>query len=200
MLSSGPAVDGWCCVHSQDPVPDPLFVPMAGALAFGLQSLDCVDVHVFEVKAMVMRSIPKFMNGMFRGAMKVGLHEITKGRAANNIQVESRGRKLCMLLRRLLLSKPSRKGLIRLKERVTKFCAGVWIPLLEASMEDALVGRSAQAKRRRCQKDTVEHKAARTLGLAQLGELPSARQVQRLHLVMRRWKELSDETKRPRRQ
>ena len=57
----------------------------------GLQSLDIVDlVHVFEVKAMVMRSIPKFMRGVFRGAMKVGLHEITKGRAANNIQVESR--------------------------------------------------------------------------------------------------------------
>ena len=47
--------------------------------------MDIVDlVHVFEVKAMVMRSIPKFMRGVFRGAMKVGLHEITKGRAANN--------------------------------------------------------------------------------------------------------------------
>ena len=57
---------------------------------------------------------------------------------------------LFMFLPRLFLSKPSRGGLIpkgRLKERVTKFCAGEWIPLLEASMEDALVGRSAQAKK-----------------------------------------------------
>ena len=37
--------------------PDPLFVPMAGAMASGLQSL-----------ATVMRSIPKFMRGVFRGA------------------------------------------------------------------------------------------------------------------------------------
>ena len=46
--------------------------------------------------------------------MKVGLHEITKGRA------ESRGWKLFMLLTKLFLSKPSRGGLIpkgRQKER-----------------------------------------------------------------------------------
>ena len=66
-----------------DLVPDPLFMPMAGAMTFGLQSLDLV--------AMVIK----------RGAMKVGLHEITKGRAANNVQVESRGWKLIMLLPRL---------------------------------------------------------------------------------------------------
>ena len=84
--------------------------------------------------------------------MKVGFHEITKGRAANSIQVESRGWKLFMFLPRLFLSKPSRGGLIRkgkIEGTMTKFCAGEWIPLLEASMEDALVGRSAQAKRRR---------------------------------------------------
>ena len=101
--SSSPAENGWCCVQSgslpplveagsrqgntametedtTDPVPDPLFVPMAGAMASGLKSLDIVDlVHVLEVKAMVMRSIPKFMRGVFGGAMKVGLHEITNG-------------------------------------------------------------------------------------------------------------------------
>ena len=112
--------------------------------AFGLQILDLVDlVHVFEVKAMVMRSIPQFMRGVFRGAMKVGFHEITKGRAANNIQVESQGWKLFMLLPRLLLYKPSRGGLIlkgRLKERVTMFCAGEWIPLF-GSVDGGRFGR-----------------------------------------------------------
>ena len=101
----------------------------------------------------------------------------------------------------------SRGGLMpkgRLKERVTKFCAGELIPLLEASMEGAMVGRSAQAKRRRCQKDTVERRAARALGLAQLGELSSARQALEGAAVAtgdeKTWKALSDETKRPRRQ
>ena len=35
---------------------------------------------------------------VFRGAMKVSLHEITKGMAASSVQVESRGWKLFMLL------------------------------------------------------------------------------------------------------
>ena len=119
-----------------------------------------------------MRSIPKFMRGVFRGAMKVGLQEITKGRGGEQYSGGESGMEIVHASPRLLLSKPSRGGLIpkgRLKERVTKFCAGEWIPLLEASMEDALVGRSAQAKRRRCQKDTVERRAAGALGLAQLG-------------------------------
>ena len=101
-------------------------------------------------------------------------------------------------------TEPSRGGLIpkgTLKERVTKFCAGEWIPLLEASMEDAMVGRSAQAKRRRCQNDTVERRA---LGLAKLGELSSARQALEDAAIApgdeKTWNALSVETKRPRRQ
>ena len=58
----------------------------------------------------------------------------------------------------------------RLKERVTKFCASEWISLLEASMDGALAGRSAQAKRRRCQKDSGAQGSERVWGLAQLGE------------------------------
>ena len=75
---------------------------------------------MFEVKAMVMKNIPRFMNGVFRGAMKISLHEITKKRA-NNVHVGSRwerfGRKVC------------------------------------------------QAKRQRCQKDTLERMVARAKGL-----------------------------------
>ena len=66
------------------------------------------------------------------------------------------------------------------------------------------MGSFAQAKRRRCQKDTVERRAARALGLAQLGELLSARQALEGAAVApgdeKTWKALSDETKRPTRQ
>ena len=187
---------------------DLLFVPMARAMASGLQSLDVVDlVQVFEVKARVMRSIPKFMRGVFRGAMKVGLLEITKGKAANNVIVESRGWKLFMLLPRLLLSRQPRGGLVpkgRLKERVQKFCAGEWISLLEASLDGALAGQSAQAKRRRCQKDTKERRAERALGLAQMGKLSNARQALEGAAIApgdeNTWKALSNEDKRPKQQ
>ena len=119
--------------NTTDPVPDPLFVPMAGG--HGVRTAEfgfCRSCHVFEAKAMVMRSIPKFMRGVFQGAMKVGFHVITKERAANNFQVESRGWKL-LCFSPDCFSKLSRGGLIpkgRLKERVTKFCAGEWILLL----------------------------------------------------------------------
>ena len=188
-----------------DPGEDLLFVPMARAMAFGLQSLDVVDlVQVFELKARVMRSIPKFMRGVFRGAMKVGLFETTKGRAANNLHVESRGWKLFMLLPRLLLFRPPRGGLVPkggLKKRVQKFCAGEWISLFEASMDGALAGQSAQAK---CQKDTKERRTARALALAQMGELSSARQALEGAAIApgdeKTWKVLSNEAKRPKRQ
>ena len=53
---------------------DIVFVPHARATAVGLQSLDEVDLtQVFEVPALVMKSIPKFMRGAFRGALNLSL-------------------------------------------------------------------------------------------------------------------------------
>ena len=131
--SSGPAEDGWCCVRSQVRC-HPLLRQEADRATQqwrqktpriqcqircscrwrGPWRLDCrvwtlsISSMCLKLRPWSMRSIPKFMRGVFRGAMKVGLHEITKGSATNNVQVESRGWKLFMLLPRLLLSKPSR--------------------------------------------------------------------------------------------
>ena len=54
--------------------PDIVFIPHARATALGFQSLDEVDLtEVFEVPVLVMKSIPKFMRGAFRGALKLSL-------------------------------------------------------------------------------------------------------------------------------
>ena len=46
----------------------------------GLESLDMVDiVEVFSVRAVVMKSVPRFLTGAFRGALKAGFQEICKG-------------------------------------------------------------------------------------------------------------------------
>ena len=48
------------------------------------ESLDMVDLErVFEVRALVMKSVPGFMKGAFRGAMKINLEEIRKGQLAS---------------------------------------------------------------------------------------------------------------------
>ena len=47
--------------------PDFPFLPQRGCLARGFASLDMVDLeHVFEFRALVMKSVPKFMRGRQR--------------------------------------------------------------------------------------------------------------------------------------
>ena len=129
--------------RGEEPV-DIVFVPHARATTVGFQSLDDVDLtQVFEVPAMVMKSIPKFMRGAFRGALKLSLQEIQRGSTANNSVVEARGWKLFFLLPRLLLFRPPRGGLIprgRLQERLARFAAGDWEALLLSSLEASMQG------------------------------------------------------------
>ena len=51
-----------------------LCVPEEIGMKRGLESLDVVDIaEVFSVRAVVMKSVPRFPAGAFRGALKVGL-------------------------------------------------------------------------------------------------------------------------------
>ena len=179
---------------------DVLFVPHARVSTAGFASLDEVDLaEVFEVRACVMKSIPKFMRGAYRGAMKLSLQEIQRG-SANNSTVETRGWKLFFLLPRLLLFKPPRGGLVprsRLQERMSKFASGC-----VCSLESSLQGINASCRSRRRQRDTVASRVSRAIGLANLGELSNARQALEGDTVApgneRTWKLLTDENKRPR--
>ena len=82
---------------------------------------------------------------------------------------------------------------------MAKFSVGEWAALLEASLDAAVAGASAQARRRRGQKDTLECRAARALGFAPMGKLSSARQaLEGAAGDDNTWKAFSDETKKPR--
>ena len=191
--------------RGEEPV-DIVFVPHARATTVGFQSLDDVDLtQVFEVPAMVMKSIPKFMRGAFRGALKLSLQEIQRGSTANNSVVEARGWKLFFLLPRLLLFRPPRGGLIpkgRLQERLARFAAGDWEALLLSSLEASMQGVTASRRRRRRHVDDMASRVSRATGLANLGELSRARQALEGDALApgdeSTWKLLTDEVRRPR--
>ena len=135
--------------------------------------------EVFEVRAQVMKTVPNFMKGVFRGGLKMSLEEILQGRARSDIVKEIRGWKFFFLLPRLLLFRPPRGGLVpkaRLQERVSMFNAGDWVTLLETSLEASVTGTTARCRRRRGKQDTIQARAARALGLVHMGVLSNARQ------------------------
>ena len=67
-------------------------MPQTRAMSNGFQGLDEVSLaEVFEVRAQVMKTVPNFMKGVFRGALKLSLDEIFKGRAKNDGVKETRG-------------------------------------------------------------------------------------------------------------
>ena len=82
----------------------------------GLRSLDGVDIRqIFRRRAMVMKSVPKFMQGSFRGVLKAIMEEVNAARLARDVLRQSRAWKAFLLLPRLLLHKPPRGGLIQKK-------------------------------------------------------------------------------------
>ena len=78
---------------------DLLFTPQTRAMSNDFEGLDEVSLgEVFEVRAQVMKTVPNFMKGVFRGGLKMSLEEILKGRARSDSVKEIRGWKLFFLL------------------------------------------------------------------------------------------------------
>ena len=137
--------------------------------------LDTVDpVRIFRQRGAVMKSVPRFVKGPFRNALKFALEEAL---AQDEVQ-QVRGWKLLMLLPRMVLHRGPRGSLVpksKLAERFELFAQGEWQSLLEASGEcDYQAAVSRQRSRRRVRDD--ERRAARTEMLVGMGELSSARQ------------------------
>ena len=58
----------------------------------GLESLDEVNLEsVFEIRALVMKTVPKFMRGVFRGGIKSSLQAILRGRERKDVQLGDEG-------------------------------------------------------------------------------------------------------------
>ena len=146
-------------------------------VAMGMASLDGVDLaEIFKQRARVLRTVPFFLKGAFRGAMRVALEEAQCARDRNDDNRDTRAWKLFLLLPRMLLSRPPRGGRVprkQLEERFQKFSAGQWAELIEASASLSTRGSEAAVRRRR--RDQGDNVSKRALELVQMGELSAGR-------------------------
>ena len=105
-------------------------IPPSPALQAGFRWLATVDLEaVFRGRAVKMKSVPVFMQGAYRSAMRVAMSEIDAGRSNVDRTRSAAGWRLFMLLPRLLLFRPSRGGLVpksRLSQRFQAFSQEDW--------------------------------------------------------------------------
>ena len=105
-------------------------VPRGAVMREALEGLDGVDIRrIFSLRGAVMKTVPKFLFGPFRNALKFALEEATAGPPGREVVRQERGWKLLMLLPRLLLHRPPGGGKIpkrKLVERFEKFSRGEW--------------------------------------------------------------------------
>ena len=102
-------------------------------------------VEEFDERAYLMKSVPRFLRGPYRNAMRVALGEINVDDAVR----QERGWKLFLLLPRMFLHRAPRGGTIpkaKLLGRFDLFNAGAWLDLFEASRK---VNQQAAVLRRR---------------------------------------------------
>ena len=113
-----------------EPDPEVREVIVTPTVRAALVWLDEVDlVEVFKLRASVMKSVPKFLAGAFRIALRTVLEEAVLGSDAGDEVRQIRGWKLLLLLPRLLLSKSPRGGTIgkdKLVKRFQMFANGQW--------------------------------------------------------------------------
>ena len=148
----------------------------ARSVAIGMASLDEFHVpDIFKERARVMRTVPLFLKGAFRGALRVAFEEAQCARDNNDDARNCRAWKLFVLLPRMLLSRPPRGGQVPkklLEERFQMFSVGRWAELVRASVElTATCAQAAIRRRRRNRGDDVQKRADRALKLVQMGEL-----------------------------
>ena len=150
--------------------------PRAPRLRAALQFLDEVDpMSIFRERGSVMKSVPLFLKGPFRNALKFALEEASAQEDVRQV----RGWKLLVLLPRMLLHRGPGGGLVpksKLVERFQLFSRGDWHILLEASAKCDQQAAISRRRSRRRVRDDEERRAARAEMLVSQGELSSARQ------------------------
>ena len=84
-------------------------IPLSPALQAGFWWLATVDVEaVFRRRAVLMKTVPVFMQGAYRSAMRVAISEIDAGRSNGDRTRSAAGWRIFMLLPRLLSFHPRR--------------------------------------------------------------------------------------------
>ena len=135
--------------------------PIAGAVRGAFRLLDGVVLaHHFARRPSAMKSVPRFLRGPFRTALRIALTEVSEGIDRGDVTRQERGWKLLLLFPRMLLHRPPRGGLIskeKLGKRLDMFARGEWIELLTAS---ALCYEEASVASRRRQRRHVVNKTS----------------------------------------
>ena len=163
-------------IPSDDEVEEeaPFRLPGA-ALRGAFPSLDVVNLtEEFEERASVMKSVPRFLRGPYRTAMRVALEEIREGGRRDDMTRQERGWKLFLLLQRMLLHRSPRGGLIPRAKLLDR--RGRWIDLLTASEECCRQAAASRRRRTRRVEDEMKRRVDRADALVHMGELSSARQ------------------------
>ena len=150
---------------------------------------------IFERRAAVMKTVPKFLWGSFRVALKLALEEISVGVDGHNVIRQERGWKLFLLLPRMLLHRPPRSGIIskaKFAKRFETFAGGQWAQLIMDSEQCAELAATGLRRRQRRQGQE---------GVGRLGELSCGRQaLEGAELApgtLATLRELTDPAKRP---
>ena len=147
-------------------------------IRIAFEFLDTVDLTaIFSRRASVMNTVPNFLRGPFRNAMRVAMEEAIQPSLAR----QERGWNLSMLLLRLLLHRPPRGGLVHKSKLVQRFddiARGQRGSLLAVASEcDEAASRAQNRKRpRQRPQHDLQRRAARALSLVQVGELSAGRQ------------------------
>ena len=93
-------------------------LPITGSLTsqaggLGLVSLDEVILEdVFSVRARLMATVPKFLRGAYRAAVRVALDGVLAGWEQNDTMLQIRSWKLFLLIPRMFLFRSSKGGLL----------------------------------------------------------------------------------------
>ena len=152
--------------------------PRGPALREALKEIGLCGHHQdFCVRVAVMKTVPKFLFGPFRNALKFAMEEATAGVPDRESVRQADGSCCCSSLvcccRGLLVGRGYQRGSW---SRGLRSSRGEWHDLIrESTMCDEIAAVSRRRSRRR-QVDDWEMRAARAEMLVQLGELSSARQ------------------------
>ena len=151
-------------------VPRADVAPQKRALGEGLRSL----ANVFTRRALVMRSVPRVLQGPYTAAVRLSLQEASQAQQDGDQVRLSRAWKLFLLLPQMLLWTPPRGGLFpkrHLEGRLSLFVAGEWTALLQQGTVHGAAAAVAFARKRRredSEKD-LSRRAARAVRQVELG-------------------------------
>ena len=173
--------DGMSVVSGDEPVPslpEPVleipFYDVTPPIREAFRRLDGCDVEqIFARRGCVMKSVPFFLKGPFRSALRIALEA-----TADEHVRRSRGWKLFLLFPRMLLSRRPRGGSVsreKLRKRFELFTAGQWEELIGVSQDMANEANVVMRRQRRRPLNDEERRAAKAHMLVQLGELLAGR-------------------------